>query len=77
MQLTAANGDDVVIVVVVIYLDDLRRQLAAAHAFILRAALPIDQTIPLVGLLHQFLTLLYGPEKQQASHMKQTVSRAY
>lgn len=69
-QLTAANGDNIVIVVVVIYLNDLRRQLAAAHAFILRAALPINQTVPLVCFLDQFLTLLYGPDGEQASHTK-------
>lgn len=69
-MLTAANGNDVVIVVVVINLDDLGRQLATTHAFILRAALAINQTVPLVSLLHQFLTLLYGPDEVQASHIK-------
>lgn len=80
MQLTTADGNDVV-VVVVIYLDDLRGQLAAAHAFVLGAALAINQTVPLVGLLHQFLTLLYGPGGEQADPMewgdtRQTASRA-
>lgn len=60
-QLTTADGNDVV-VVVVIYLNDLRGQLAAAHALVLGAALAINQTIPLVSLLHQLLTLQYGPE---------------
>lgn len=69
MQLTAANGNNIVVVVVVIYLDDLRRQLAAA-AFILRAALTINQTVPLVRLLHKFLTLLYGPDGERGSHIK-------
>lgn len=79
MQLTAANGNDIVVVIVVIYLNDLRRQLSAAPAFILRAALAINQTVPLVRLLYQFLTLLYGPDGEQASHIKwgNTQSRLY
>lgn len=61
--LTTANSDDIIIVIIV-YLNDLRGQQASSASFILRAALTVNKTIPVVCCLHQFLTLEYGPEEE-------------
>lgn len=65
VQLTTTNSDDIIIIVIlVIYLDDLGGQRASFLPIFLRAALLVNETIPLVSCLHQFLTLLYGPEEE-------------
>lgn len=64
VQLTTTNSDDIVVILLVIDLDDLGGQRASFLAILLRAALLVNETVPLVSCLHQFLTLLYGPEEE-------------
>lgn len=63
VRLTTANSDDIIVVLLVVDLDDLRGQRASFLPILLRAALLVNEAVFLVSCLHQFLTLLYGPEE--------------
>lgn len=57
-QLTTTNSDDI-IVVVIINLNHFSGSSISSAFFILRAALPVDQSILLINCPHQHLTLEY------------------